>query len=345
MLPALSHARKNNYYSGFNTDALWQKLVLHDPGYDINISSKDTAIVVVSNRATASGQLRFMSEERDGDSIRFFIVYTQNGLWHVQQRHSLRTAMDALPQKDKDWVVYTEGMGKIFTTDLDRGLGLAGQYGVNVLLLDYPSIHSGYKSYRNYRFAYKNSLIAYKDFIAALDSFKYLRKQKLAGSGTLTLFFHSMGNNVLRKIAQRGPIGSYNDEVWVENLVMNAPCVPRRGSRRWMNRIHFAKRQYVHYNPEDGTLRWARIAGFRQILGEHAKKPIADEALFINFNRLCGNGHNNFMDLYGRPPAMKEAVTHYRTLFHGGAVPLSDTAMYRRSDYRGIGWDLIPANK
>jgi hypothetical protein len=343
LFPALSQARTSGL-DYFNTDYFWEKLVVDDPGDSIHITRWDTAIVVASNRKPAPGQLRFMSEIRDRDSIRFFIVYSKMGKWHVQQQPRLREAVTSLVRKDDDWVVYTEGMGKIFTSDLDRGMRLAGQYEVNVLLLDYPSIRSTYKSYRNYRFAYGNACRAYTDFVPVLDSFKKLRTEGAAGNGALSLFFHSMGNNVLRKIAQQDLLYKYNDRVWVDNIILNAPCVPRRKSRQWMEQVRFAKRMYVHYNPEDGVLKWARIAGFRQILGEHAKMPIADSAVFVNFNTLCGRGHSNFLSLYRRMPASPEALAHYGTLFHGDAVNLQDTARYRRTGYRSIGWDILPGD-
>jgi len=342
LLPTLSFS-KERYYSRFNTDAFWQTLVPDSPGTTIRVSSADTAIIVASNREPAPGQLRFMSEIRGDGTIRYFIVYSRAGSWHIQQHSSLRDAINVLPQKDKDWIVYTEGMGKIFTTDLDRGMNLAGQYGVHVLLLDYPSIRSSYKGYRNYRFAYRNARIAYKDFARVLDTFRRLRTDGDAGSGSISLFFHSMGSNVMRKLARKDMLVRFNDTKWVDNIILNAPCVPRRRSRQWMDRIHFAKRMYVHYNSQDRTLKLARIVGFRQILGEHPKQPVSDSALFINFNTLCGEGHSNFLSLYGRLHVTREALLHYNTLFHGGAVDLHDATKYRKTAYRSIGWDLLPA--
>ena len=345
LLPVLSTAGEG-YFTHFNTDAFWQMLVQDTPGTTPNIFPGDTAVVVASNRATAPYELRFMADTRDDDSVRYFIVYTSRQQWHVQQRPSLRAAIQALPQQNKDWVVYTEGMGRIFTSGLDRGMKLAGHYGVNVLLLDYPSIHTGYKSYRNYRFAYHNSCIAYKDFLPVLDRFKRLRQEGAAGSGALTLFFHSMGNNVLRELVQNDRLALYNDDAaWVDNLVLNAPCVPRRNSRQWIDRIHFAKRIYVHYNPNDIVLKLAQLAGFRQVLGLHVKGPVSASVQFINFNLLCGNGHNNFLSLYRRPPALPEAVAHYSRLFHGGVAYVQDTSRYRKSSYRGIGWDILPVGR
>jgi hypothetical protein len=331
-----------DYISYFNQEDFWKSIVVDKPGTRPTFNSSDTVIIVASNRRPVWGSVRFMSELSDRDSVRYFVVYTRHNTWHVLNRTSLTEAISTLPERNRDWVVYTEGMGKVFTADLDRGIRLAGQYGVNVLLLDYPSIHSGYKSYRNYLYAYSNSIISYKSFVPTLDSFKMLRMQHKAGEGHLTLFFHSMGNNLIRKIEQSRISKKYNDVVWVDNVLLNAPCVPRRRSKQWIDNIHFARRVYVHYNPYDQTLKWARVAGFRQVLGEHAKKQVSKNATYINFNPLCGSGHSNFMQLYGRSPARPEAVAHYSKLFHGEDVNVKDSLSYRKSAYRGVGWDIMP---
>lgn len=339
LLPFTIKAQES-YYSYFNTDDFWKHVVLDKLEMPLQLSAQDTAIVVASNRAQTKDALRFMSEFHGKGALQFFVVYTRGNVWHVYPAPSLRAAVSLLPQKDKDWVVYTEGMGKIFTTDLDRGLSMATQYDVNVLLLDYPSICSKYKAYRNYRFVMRNSCAAYKDFAPVLDSFRMLRAQGLAGGGKLSLFFHSMGNNVMLKMAQPKHLKHFNDAVWVDNIILNAPCVPYRRSARWIDSIRFARHIYVHYNPYDQTLKWARIIGFRRILGERPRAVLAQNATYINFNPLCGGGHSNFLKLHGRQGASKPCVRHYYTLLHGGTI--QDTVMYRASTYKKIGYDLMP---
>jgi hypothetical protein len=342
LFPYLS-AAKEPYYTRFNTDSFWRMLVLEPAGKPLTLVPSDTVIVVASNRAPGQDSLRFMSEKRGKGSISYYIVYIRNGKWHLQPVAGLREALKYIPDKQKDWVVYTEGMGKIFTTDIDRGFSLSNAYGVNVLLLDYPSIHSRYKSYRNFRFVLRNSGIAYKDFTPVLDTLRQLREAGAAGTGSLSMLFHSMGNNVIRRIGQTKARQVLNKEVWIDNLILNAPCVPQRRSHRWIDSIRFAKRIYVHYNPEDQTLKWSRIASVRGILGERPVRPIAAKASYINFNTLCGARHSNFLSFSNWMIAKQEAVTHYHKLLHGDMVQLDDPSHYRKSIYRQIGYDLLPS--
>lgn len=334
--------RAQSPYDYFNSDAFWQKMVQDSVQSPIPTFGKgDTIIVAASTRILQAGNSRFIGETRDAQTIRYYFIFARNGKWHIHPFPSLGEAIKHVPDLYKDWVIYTEGMGKIFTSGIDRGMQMAAQYGVHVLYLDYPSIRTTYKPLKNYKFALRNANNAYKDFMPVLDTIKALHESRELGYGHITLFFHSMGNNVMRKIAQNdADLNQYNGSVWADNLVLNSPCVPRKKHNKWVDKIHFTNKIYVHYNPKDGTLKWARLAGFRQIMGEHIKKPLSKQAVYINFNPLCGDGHSNFLNLYGHPPIKPTAFAHYNSLFHGETVNLQDTTLYVPSAYRHIGWTI-----
>ncbi|XZF14416.1 alpha/beta hydrolase [Chitinophagaceae bacterium MMS25-I14] len=339
-------ARSQSAYEYFNGDAFWQKMELETVQTPLPVFQRtDTVIVMATTRRMNPGTLRYMAEVKDkGNKPRYFVIYTSGGKWKVHPFASLETALNVVPDVNRDWVVYTEGMGKIFTNDADRGMQMSAQYGANVLLLDYPSIRTGYKlfgSIRNYKFALRNANNAYKDFMPVLDTVQVLHNTRRMGRGHVTLFFHSMGNNVMRKIAQHDDINRYNNMKWADNIILNAPCVPRKKHAKWVDRIHFANNIYVHYNPHDGTLKWARLAGFRQIMGEHIKKPVSTNATYINFWPLCGEGHSNFLSLYSREDVKPQAFTHYRQVLHGYSANLNDKNLYQPSSYRHIGWELV----
>jgi hypothetical protein len=163
-----------------------------------------------------------------------------------------------------------------------------------------------------------------------------------AGSGHLTLFFHSLGNNVLREIVQHGLSSRYSDAIWVDNIILNAPCVPRRNSKRWIDSLRMSRHVFVHYNPHDESLKWARILSFGGILGERPANPLSQRAVYINFNTLCGSSHSNFLNVPGRAPAKAAAIAHYRHLLHGDeSGSEANKNSYRVSIYKGIGLDLL----
>ena len=336
LLAAMNVHAQNQY--DLNNEAFWKTIVIDSNN---NVPAHyDACIAMASSCLPAPGNVRFISQRHNENGVLYYFIYSVGNVWHVLPERTLSDAIRLVGINDKDWVVYTEGMGKIFTIDVDRGLKMAEQYGVNVLMIDYPSIRTDYGSYKNYQFAKRSSRAAYRDFLPVLDSVKNLAQQKMLGFNHLSLFFHSMGNNVVRDMVLRHRLDPLNDTVWVNNLILNAPCVQQRRHRKWLDKIHFAQRIFVHYNPGDNTLKWARLLSFKKQLGDRLRRPLSSHATYINFNMLCGENHSNFLTFYSI--ILPEAEAHYSLLFHGADIPVRDTTRYRPSLYRGIGYDILP---
>lgn len=324
----------------FNSDAFWDKLVVEPPHKTPKLTEADTSIIIVTNRALDTCK-RFCTEQRAG-GVRYYFVYSENNKWHLIPFRSLKAALMLIPAKNNDWVVYTEGMGKFFTTDLDRGMQVAAQYGVNVLMMDYPTLRNDKKQIRNYFFAMKNAKVADEDFAPVIDTVAAFRSKGLMGKGHINLFFHSMGNIVLMNIVKDGYLGAFNNKKWVDNLILNAPCVPQRKHKEWLNQIRFAKHIYIHYNPHDFTLGGAYLMTKMNQLGMKVKPPLSKQAIYINFNTIVGKEHSYFVSLYGRDAIKPQAHRHYNTLFHGRQVNVKDTNLYKPSVYKHIGYDILP---
>lgn len=329
-------------HNPFNDDSFWQRIrvdssIIYQPG--------DTVIVIASNRQVHPHKLRFMAEKRSRHHLHYFIGCARKGIWLLQPTGSLQQAVASIPAINKDWIVYTEGMGKIFTSDLDRGFRMAGSYNTHVLLLDYPSIRSNYHLIQNYFFAIHNARIAYRSFVPVLDTFKQLAVRKSIGTGHITLFFHSMGNNVVWKMVQHNKLHLMNDGLWVDNLVLNAACVPQNHHKHWVDKIHFAHRIYINYNPNDHTLKGAHLVSFRKQLGEMVLPPVSSNATYINFSKVAGHEHSNFLTLPMHRSTMPAAIDYYKVILHGLSADVNNARLFAPSDYKHIGWDLLPATK
>ena len=339
-----ANAKSNDAQSGFmwfNSPEWWKNTPL-DKTLQVASSELDTCIIVASNRKIAPDSMRYMTEKRDEGQVHYFLVYTVKGAWHVLPVISLPAAIAYLPNKNRDWVVYTEGMGKTFVGDLDRGIRMSAYYKVNVLLLDYPSLNTHKKTFKNYFFASKNAAIAYKEFSPVLDTVKQLRLAGKMGPGRITLFFHSMGNKVIKEIVQHPEkLQQLNDIVWVNNLVLNSACVPQRKHRVWLEKIRFARSVYVDYNPNDKTLFWAHLVSLKKQLGEKVKKPLTPKAYYVNFSSVAGREHSIFLPLPFHAPVIPEAIDYYRQVLHGKLMPLANETKYKPSTYNGIGWDIV----
>lgn len=328
-------------FAYFNSEDFWSKLVLEKEGYVSTANAADTTIILATNRRYDTSTFRFFPEVREG-GIHYFFVYSLQGKWHLIPVSTLQKAINMFPDKNRDWLLYTEGMGKFFTSDADRGMQVAAQYGINVIMMDYPSITAHRKRLGNYFFAIKNARVAYKDFVPVFDTVKMLKVSGKMGNGKLSMLFHSMGNIVMRQIVKQGKLPVINDQVWIDNLILNAACVPQRRHKKWVDKIHFAKRIYIHYNPHDFTLGGAYLVSKKNQLGMKVKRPVSKQAVYINFNAIAGKGHSNFVSLHSREPIPEKSHHHYNTLFHGNAAPVKDTSLYMPSEYKGIGYTLLP---
>jgi hypothetical protein len=324
----------------FNKEEWWNRLVL-EKNYKADLTKTDTSIIVVTNRFLTTDSLRFMSEVRGNGELMYFFVYAHKGRWHVLQVNDLAKAISLAPHKNKDWVVYTEGMGKIFTSEVNRGMMMASQHDVNVIMLDYPSITTTKKQLGNYLFAIKNARHCYEDYVAVLQTIQSNKLTGKMGNGNLSLFFHSMGNYLIRQTAKKNKLGPLNDVVWVDNMILNAPCVPQAGHAKWLNKIAFAENIYIQYNPKDGTLRWPELINKKKQLGRRLRGPLSSKAHYVNFNGLVGQQHSYFITLRQRRPIHAEVWNYYNTILHGKPVDFNH-GRYSTSSYNGIGYEMIP---
>ena len=124
-------------------------------------------------------------------------------------------------------------------------------------------------------------------------------------------------------------------------IFLNAPCVPQRHHKQWLDQIHFAQHIYVHYNPKDHVLAGAHLISLTRQLGEKLHRPLSSRAMYINFNTIAGKNHSNFLVLLQHPVPPQAALDYYYVLLHGNAVEISDTTFFRPSVYKSIGADLV----
>lgn len=329
-----------------NTERFWNTITFEDhsghtaqPGLP---SDAENIIAVASTRILNADQTRFISEERNNDGyLNYYTVFIKDNRWHVWKT-SLETAIASVGNINNDWVIYTEGYGKIFTTGLYRGLSMTMQHHVNVLYLDYPSYNTDKGMLGNYKFALSNAKQAGPDFAPLFSTIKAYREAGKMGNGRITLFFHSMGNNSIREIVKQDLLAPVNDKVWVDNLVLNSACVPEKHHAAWVDKIRFARRVYINYNPKDYTLGGAKLVSLTHQLGEGVRGTLSRQAVYINFNRLCGRNHSNFIRLlshYRTPPM---ALAYYKAILHGKKVNVKDEASFTVSNYRKLGYSILP---
>ncbi len=347
IVPLLAGAR-SDLNDSMNTERFWQTIAFRDykserlQNKKLVLPEADTMFIVASNRHLQTEQARFMSEERGEDHINYFLVFQKNGHWNVW-RTSFKSAVKAMSARNRDWIVYTEGFGKIFTTGMYRGMNMAAQYKVNVLYLDYPSFNTSKKMMGNYYFALDNARQSGEDFAPVFDTIKQYRETGKMGTGHLTLFFHSMGNNMIREMVRHNRIDAINDAKWVDNIVLNSACVPQKDHAQWVAQLRFAERIYINYNPKDATLSGANFMSLKKQLGQRQFSHQSPNAIYVNFNGLCNRNHSNFLQLLDHRPAAPAALAYYNVLFHGECVTLEDGRCFRANAEHKADYTILDA--
>ena len=317
-LPTVAYAQLSFY----NSDAYWSDFCLQNSCAEPSIT--DTCLVFVSNRHVHPDSLRFVDEYVDTAGLKYFFLQKRGGKWNVYQTSGLAEAMNLLPEK-RDIVVYTEGMGKIFTTNVARAVLMRSQYHVNVVMFDYSSINTTYKPSRNFYFARNNARLSAPHYFELLKRLQVARRDNeyWVQHVRISTFYHSMGNIILKEMMEHQPWQELNSLPFIDNLVINAACVPRRNHREWVENIRFANKIYVHYNRMDLQLKGAHMLTFRAQLGEKVVGGHASNATYINFHKQVGHQHSYFLNFpqneYRMTDEMKE---YFARLFTGNNAML-----------------------
>ncbi len=323
--PAYSQGRFAGY---FNSDSFWRSIQILDQDAAI-AEDVDTLVALASNRVFDYKELKFAKEESaKSGPVNYFLAFIKNGKWYVKPYNSLSEILNR-QEEGKSLVVYTEGYGKNFPAGLFRAFAMRAQYKVNVLYLDYPSINSSKRRLGNWRFVLKEANKAGADFAPMLDSLHQWQLKEHYFS-KINLFYHSMGNLALKHMLQNKLFAGFNGQVWVDNLILNAACVPAKGYADWLGKANFARHILIHYNPEDRTLKGAQLISGNRKLGVRPGATVLDKVICINFNRFVGNGHSYFLDLPYRAPMAEPVADYMQKVLNGEMVKVQDTLIFRR---------------
>ena len=312
------------------SDERWNTIKLEPKNTDPILT--DSMVVMYSNRNFHPERKKILGDYIDSAGFaRVFLASAKNGICHLYAMNSVSEAVLAIGKK-RNLVFYVEGMGKNFPIGLERAFSLSIQHGLTVVMMDYPSINIEYSAFKNFNYARKSS---FRTAPYLIDLLKEFQSEKQKGRDwtkvNTTLFHHSMGNIMLKRILEERM-----DTVLVPNLVdqlvLNAPCVNVEGHKVWLEKSLLAKKTFVHYNKDDTQLNGAKILAGKTQLGAKLYPPLAQKAQYVDFNPVVGPNHSNFIDIPLRAPIKIESRNYYFKLFNGVPIDFGDTTLF------GLGW-------
>jgi len=326
------------YTDMFNADSVWKKFVFESGSIPEKVKQQyvsgncDSCLIMVSNRKLQKDSLRFMSEYRDAGRLYYLLLVPEAGQWKAYRYKKLEDAIGDLASihHSQDWLVYAEGMGKIFTANADRAQRMSSLYDVNVIMFDYPSITTTLPARKNYKFALENSKSSATEFYRMLTELRRIKtreKDSRLFEQHLSIFMHSMGNNLLKEMVKTGTVNGLNKPVWVSNLILNAACIDQKGHAKMLEQVKFASHIIVNSNPNDKLLKRASLLTMSKQLGTKVKAPLSAQATYINFSGISGQEHNYFLDVYGKT-VTPTAGAYFKTIVHGNVPEWKDTASF-----------------
>lgn len=270
----------------------------------------DSCLFVVSTRNYDETKKEFVDYDYDTTaSLKYFIVYYKGNHWTAVPYLSLK---DMLDTKDnfRDFVVFTEGLGKTFTLGIDRATKLMRLYEVDELFFDWPTERPYMKPGKNIKITYQIApevAVPYARFLEEFQEYKTAHSQKFQ---TVTLLFHSMGNLLLMYDLQKGLYQNISPGL-ADNVVLNAACVSQHKHKEWLSKLTFAKNVYVTVNNHDRNLRGATIVFAAYQLGLKVKPKYCEKVNYVDFSAVLDNEHNYFLipSLLKKKPYLKQFYT------------------------------------
>jgi hypothetical protein len=308
-----------NFVSSGYTQCTWEEITLMDSSY----TSQDSSLTFVSTRTFRPGQVKeFLGTEISPDSaLHFFTIYFRSNKWRAVPRPSFSAAI-ARAGSPADFVIYAEGDGKTFPDAVDRGTRLKRLYQVNIIMFDWPSRVPRLGGIKNVHNTVLNTSKLGKQFHTLLLLVKDYKASYPNEIQHLTLFFHSLGNAVFKKCIEQYGTSDLSKSL-VDNILLNAACIPARGHRKWMETLNFQDHVYIVYNRKDKTLRQATLLFGTRMLGCKPGNKLANNALYYNIHELAGSNHNYFL-IQPLLTRHKGITDFYNTVFH--ARPMNQLA-------------------
>ncbi len=221
----------------------------------------------------------------------------------------------------KDFLVYVDGHGKTFQQVLERGFRVSERFAVNMVVFDWPTDNMALK-----KTAYAAAEVA-PNFVTAMREFSNFQKEQYP-SASVSAMFHSMGNQVLRNVANTSLLSHMPKELF-SNLILNAAAVNQYHHRKWLEKLNIQERIYVTINDEDFTLRGAMILRAAKQLGLGYRGHTAINANYVNFSDVATREHNLFLGKSATEKNNPYIYLFFEQAFHGKKVYFSENTGFQ----------------
>lgn len=310
--------------------------------------NKSDTIYIITNRTidTTHENLSFNNDVNQNTQLTYLKVSLNKSEKIVSQLLKHDNFMTQICDKTTDWLLFIHGDSKTYEQSVKRGFDIQNLHKINVVVFSWSSKAKGITGLKNLNNSKRNvlkSMLHFNELLAFMDSFK---KENLAFNENvkLSMLLHSLGNLYLENLAKEPAVERKFNKIF-DNVIINSAAVDQKMHQDWVEKITFQERIYITNNKSDFNLKGKHIfSKDGNQLGEKAKKPLAENANYVQFSKSVGfrfpTGTTHTYFIGNVPNKSQNIRDFYFNAFHGCQIDFSDQSHFIKRN-KGVGYYIL----
>lgn len=307
----------------------WENITLSKNPFP---ESKDK-ILIVTNRPfepdNSKGEI-YPNSIADFRNVSYLIVTCNQGEWEICPVENLFTGLKAIDDGE-DILLFTHGHGKSLRQVLTRSHQIKQKYGISLVVFDWPSLNS------NFNLSLARVRRCGHNFYNLLLQLEQYRQSEMNTGQNLSMILHSLGNYFLTHMVVNGN-NQYMRAKIFDNIIMNAAAIRSKEHGGVISQLQIQDRIYVVFNKRDFVLRGAHLLTSGRMLGNSVMKPLASNAIYVDFSGVAGTEHTYFAGYHDFEYEIPAVNAFFHGAFHGKDVDLSDRSMFSKANETNVIW-------
>ena len=299
----------------------------------------ESDVYVITNRQidTSNARHPFTNHVSTNPSLTFFRANAscQDSI-RLTRLDSIAFLTEILSIKRQDWVLFLHGDNKPFEHAVLEGLNIQNTHNIKVIIFSWPSRSLELNGLKNLESSYRNLLKSSDHFKSVIRTMYCLRNSgtDFFDKNKLSLFVHSLGNYYLENIVNEHFLLE-SGSLLFDNVIINAAAVEQENHKKWLEQLHVQKNVFITFNKKDINLLALRIFSKHGMkLGERAKLPFANNAVYFNFTKSVGfrlNTKSTHTYFIGEVTERNNNILHfYSDILHGLSPDLADETKFMK---------------
>jgi hypothetical protein len=318
-----------------NTFASFAQQVISEHKHHTVFHESDVFVITNRQIDTSKDRHPFTNHVSKNPSLTFFRANAScRDSIRLTKLDSITFLTEIMDIKKQDWVLFLHGDNKPFEHAVLEGLNIQDTYNVRVIIFSWPSRSLELSGLKNLENSYLNLLKSSDHFKSVIRTMYCLRN-----SGTysldenkLSLFLHSLGNYYLENLVNEHFLLESQSLIF-DNVIINSSAVEQKNHKKWLEQLHFQNNLFVTFNKQDINLLALRIFSKHGMkLGERAKLPFANNAIYFNFTKSVGfrlNTKSTHTYFIGEVTERNKNILHfYSDILHGLSPDLADETKF-----------------